>query len=94
MCSEKEKLEIGIDGYVNSWVSLCFKKRHRHDSNKTRLKGSYQWVAEQAVKVYKEEQDELNKKNIDKFNSPERIQEMADRIDEITTWHRRRRKNY
>lgn len=51
--TEKEKMEIGVNGYVDAWFDGLVKS-WKTDSNKQALKKSYGWVAKQAVKVYLE----------------------------------------
>lgn len=55
--TEKEKMELGVNKYVDSWFDGLVKS-WKTDSNKQALKDSYEWVAKQAVKVYLEEQKE------------------------------------
>ena len=54
MTTQKEKLEIGINGYARAWFDRLAEKS-KSKSNEQNLKGSYKWVAEQAVKAFKEE---------------------------------------
>ena len=50
--TEKEKLEIGINGYVDSWFN-SLEESKRTDYNRKALKASYDYVSKQAIKVYK-----------------------------------------
>lgn len=53
--TEKDKLELGINKYVDSWFDGLVKS-WKTENNKDSLKKSYYWIAKQAVKVYLEEQ--------------------------------------
>lgn len=56
MKTEKEKLEYGINKYVDSWFDGLIKSwKTKH--NKDALRLSYEFVAKQAVKAYIEEQN-------------------------------------
>lgn len=55
--TEKEKMELGVSKYVDSWYDGLIKS-WKTKFNKRALKDSYEWVAKQAVKVYIEEQKE------------------------------------
>lgn len=50
MNETKKSLEVSIAGYVSAWG------KSMSDSEKKRLKASYDYIAEKAVKVYKEQE--------------------------------------
>lgn len=54
---EKEKLEHGINYYVDNWFDGLIKS-WKIEANKEALKTSYKWVAKQAVKAYLEDSGE------------------------------------
>jgi len=55
--TEKEKMELGVNYFVDSWFN-ALAEIWKTERNKKALKDSYEWVSKQAVKVYLEEQKE------------------------------------